>query len=161
MYYEEVFKSLGENNVRYLVVGGVALVLHGVVRLTGDLDLMIDLDAANTEHFLKAMTNLGYKPKLPVKAADFADPQKRAQWIKEKGMKVFPFIHKKDDYKIIDVFPENPLPFSDVYKRRQLITTNKINISAVSIDDLISLKSIAGREQDKKDIEMLRDLKKQ
>ncbi|MFA4844017.1 MAG: DUF6036 family nucleotidyltransferase [Candidatus Margulisiibacteriota bacterium] len=160
MYYEEVFKALEENKVRYLVVGGVALVLHGVVRLTGDLDLMIDLETANVELFLKTMTLIGYKPKLPVKAAEFADPQKRASWIAEKAMKVFPFIHEKDDYKIIDVFPENPIPFSKAYGDRQKITAGKLNISVISFDDLIALKTMAGREQDKKDVEMLRELKK-
>src|SRR3989344_5529418 len=113
MYYEEVFKAFEENNVRYLVVGGVALVLHGVVRLTGDLDLMIDLEPANVKQFLNVMAGLGYKPKLPVRAAEFAEQAKREEWIKEKGMKVFPFIHEKDDFKIIDVFPNNPTPFSE------------------------------------------------
>jgi predicted nucleotidyltransferase len=160
MYYEEVFKSLETNNIRYLVVGGVALVLHGVVRLTGDLDLMIDLDAANIENFLKVMAYLGYKPKLPVKAADFAEPQKRAEWIKEKGMKVFPFIHNKDDFKLIDVFPENPLPFSEAYQRRQIISASQMKISTISFNDLITLKTLAGREQDKKDIEMLREFRR-
>jgi predicted nucleotidyltransferase len=160
MYYEEVFKALEENKVRYLVVGGVALVLHGVVRLTGDLDLMIDLETANVELFLKTMTLIGYKPKLPVKAAEFADPQKRASWITEKSMKVFPFIHEKDDYKIIDVFPENPIPFSKAYGDRQKITAGKLNIAVISFDDLIALKTLSGREQDKKDIEMLREIKK-
>ena len=160
MYYEEVFRALGDNHVRYLVVGGVALVLHGVVRLTGDLDLMIDLEPANANLFLKVMTDLGYHPKLPVTAADFADPQKRRQWIKEKGMKVFPLIHEKDDFKLIDVFPENPLPFPDVYERGQIVSAGKTNISVISFDDLIALKTLAGREQDKRDVEMLRELKK-
>lgn len=39
MYYEQIFKTLTDAGVDYLVVGGVALVLHGVVRLTIDLDL--------------------------------------------------------------------------------------------------------------------------
>jgi hypothetical protein len=41
MYYEDVFKKLDEKGIRYLVVGGVALVLHGVIRLTADLDLLV------------------------------------------------------------------------------------------------------------------------
>jgi hypothetical protein len=38
MLYEDIFRTLAEKKIDYVVVGGVALVLHGVVRLTGDLD---------------------------------------------------------------------------------------------------------------------------
>lgn len=44
MFYEKVFRILSEKGVRYAVMGGVALVLHGVVRFTADLDLIVDLD---------------------------------------------------------------------------------------------------------------------
>jgi len=43
MFYEELFEKLNMSGVDYVVVGGVALVLHGVVRLTADLDLMVHL----------------------------------------------------------------------------------------------------------------------
>lgn len=85
MYYEEVFKALNEKGVKYVVVGGVALVLHGVVRMTADLDLFIKMDEENITSFLTAMRELDYKPKIPVQAGDFSDPQKRLQWKKEKG----------------------------------------------------------------------------
>jgi uncharacterized protein (DUF1330 family) len=55
MYYLEVFSSLNKFGVRYLVVGGVALVLHGVLRLTADLDLVVDLAEDNLVKFLKAL----------------------------------------------------------------------------------------------------------
>ena len=47
MFYEEVFRALNKNKVRYLVVGGGAVVLHGVVRMTADLDLFVDLKENN------------------------------------------------------------------------------------------------------------------
>ena len=59
MYYQEVFSALAEKKIRYVVVGGVALVLHGVVRLTADLDLMVALDYANLGKFLAVMAELG------------------------------------------------------------------------------------------------------
>lgn len=43
MIYEEIFRALNANKVKYVVVGGIALVLHGVVRLTADLDLIVRL----------------------------------------------------------------------------------------------------------------------
>lgn len=161
MFYEEVFNELNKNNVRYLVVGGIAVVLHGVVRLTADLDLMIDLEKGNVLNFLASLKNISYKPKLPVPADQFADPDIRDRWIKEKNMKVFSFIHGQHDYKIIDVFPFEPIPFSPAYNRRQRIKAGQIDINVISFDDLISLKKIASRGQDIDDIKMLEELRAQ
>jgi hypothetical protein len=79
MYYEEVFRELNRKRVRYLVAGGIALVLHGVVRLTADLDLILDMSQTNLTKFLAVMKKLGYKPKLPVKAEYFLAADKRAE----------------------------------------------------------------------------------
>jgi len=160
MYYAEVFDALNKNNVRYLVVGGIAVVLHGFVRMTADLDLIIGLDEENVRKFLDVMKNIDYKPKLPVNAEEFSDPNVREGWIKEKNMKVFSFIHAKDDYKIIDVFPNEPIPFADAYKRKQAINAGGINVNVISFDDLIILKKQSARGQDLDDIKMLEELKK-
>ena len=68
MYYENVFRALQKNKIRYAVAGGVALVLHGVVRFTADLDLIVDLEPVNLKRFVQAMTELGYRPRNPAKA---------------------------------------------------------------------------------------------
>jgi predicted nucleotidyltransferase len=47
MFYEELFRQLNKKRIDYVVVGGVALVMHGVVRFTADLDLMLHLDAVD------------------------------------------------------------------------------------------------------------------
>ncbi len=54
MFYEEVFRKLTDREVKYAVAGGVALVLHGVVRLTADLDLIVELSTMS----LKLMKGL-------------------------------------------------------------------------------------------------------
>ena len=94
MFYENLFKALEKNKIRYMV-GGVAMVLHGFVRATMDLDLMVAPDEANVKALMKLMTKLGYKPKVPVSAIDFSSAQKRRQWKEEKGMVVFSFFHPK------------------------------------------------------------------
>jgi len=52
MVYEDIFTKLNERKVNYLVVGGIALVLHGVVRLTADLDLIVKLQSDNLAKFI-------------------------------------------------------------------------------------------------------------
>ena len=87
MFYEEVFRKLTDREVKYAVAGGVALVLHGVVRLTADLDLIVELSTENLRKFIRAINELGYKPKPPVDAEDFIDPLNRKAWKEEKAWK--------------------------------------------------------------------------
>jgi hypothetical protein len=60
--HEDVLKAAGKR-CQYAVAGGVALVLYGVVRLTADLDLIVDLDRENLKRFIQAMKELGYGPR--------------------------------------------------------------------------------------------------
>ena len=76
-YYSELFAAFEKAKIRYLVVGGVAVVLHGFLRATADLDLIIALDPENVEKFLRLMKELGYKPRVPVSIDDFASPEQR------------------------------------------------------------------------------------
>jgi hypothetical protein len=74
---ERIFAALEASGARYLVVGGVAVVLHGHPRFTADLDLAIALDPANVEAVLAALERLGYGPRAPVPLRAFADPDQR------------------------------------------------------------------------------------
>ena len=53
----DVFKSLQEFNVQYVVIGGIAAVLHGVPRATFDLDILIDATPENAQKLLDALTD--------------------------------------------------------------------------------------------------------
>jgi hypothetical protein len=157
-FYRDVFLALGERKVRYMVVGGVALVLHGAVRLTVDLDLMVALDERNLEKFIAAMTSCGYRPKLPVPASDFVRKEIRERWISTKNMKVFSFFHPRRPFEIVDVFVDEPVPFRRTYARRETVKAGALSIPVVSRGDLIALKKLSARPQDLEDIKMLREL---
>lgn len=51
--FERIFQLLNEHEVHYVVIGGVAVVLHGYPRLTADLDLIIDLDSSNARETIR------------------------------------------------------------------------------------------------------------
>jgi len=161
MFYEDVFRKLGERKIRYAVAGGVALVLHGAVRFTADLDLIVELSAENLNNFMSAMNELGYKPRLPVKTEDFADPLTRESWIDEKGMKVFTFYHPEHQINQIDIFVKEPLKFDDIEKELVRIKARDVTIPVVSLTHLKILKRIAGRPQDMADISALEELEKE
>ncbi|MBI5101235.1 MAG: hypothetical protein HZB33_05310 [Nitrospirae bacterium] len=161
MFYEEVFKKLGEKKIRYAVAGGIALVLHGAVRFTSDLDLIVDLSSHNLEHFISVMNDLGYKPRHPVEAGDLADPLMREKWIVEKGMGVFTFYHPELRLNQVDVFVKEPVKFDVLEKELVWITARDVAIPVVSLSHLKILKRIAGRPQDFADIEALEELEKE
>lgn len=158
MFYEEVFDKLNRSHIDYIVVGGVALVLHGVVRLTADLDLMVHLKHHNLEKFVSVMKELGYSPKMPVKAEDFIDPKVRMKWIQEKNMKVFSFYHPHQAIYLIDVFVNEPISYKQIQEDSVIIKAGNINIPIVSKRNLIKLKRISGRPQDIADIAALEEL---
>ena len=153
--FEKLFADLNAHGVRYVVVVGVATVLHGYARLTADLDVIIDLERAAAENAMRAFTELGMRPRAPVDALDFADPDKRRAWIADKGMRVFSLHDPSDPFREVDVFVEELIPFSEVWQRAETMDLGSTTVRVASIRDLITLKRIAGRPQDLEDIEAL------
>ena len=160
MVYEDIFVKLNERKINYLVVGGIALVLHGVVRLTADLDLIVELESDNLARFISVMKKLCYKPRVPVKAEEFIDPAKREMWIKEKGMRVFSFYHPRKTLSLVDVFIDEPIEYQKLKADHKRIKAGKIKIPVISIKHLIRLKELSGRVQDVADIKALKEVVK-
>ena len=82
---ESILRALNDAEVRYLIVEGLAVVAHGYVRYTADVDLVLDLERDNTLRAMNALHRIGYRPLVPVDAAKFADPEMRRSWQKDKG----------------------------------------------------------------------------
>ena len=158
MIYEEIFRTLNAKKVNYVVVGGVALVLHGVVRLTAGLDLIVRLETKNLTKFISVIKGLGYRPKVPVKAEEFIDNEKRETWRKEKGMQVLSFYHPKKPAPLLDVFVNEPIDYETLADEKEVIQAGSIKIPVVSRRHLIALKKISGRPQDIADINALKEV---
>ena len=153
--FERLFATLNETGVRYVVVGGVAAVMHGHARLTADVDLVVDLAPDPARRIVDALTELGLSPSVPVKATDFADPSIRESWTTEKGMVVFPMVDLKNPMRAVDLFARYPLDFDALWSRADVIDLNGIGVRVASIDDLIAMKRDAGRPLDLDDVDHL------
>ena len=105
---EEIVKALNDASVRYLIAGGLAVVAHGHLRFTADLDLILDLDEDNARRALSALSGLGYRPRAPVALEEFANPKTRSRWIREKGLTVFSLCSPQHSTTEIDLFVESP-----------------------------------------------------
>lgn len=156
---EAAVRALDAAQVRYIVAGGLAVVLHGYGRTTYDLDLVIQLKPANLLAAFNALKALSYRPLVPITSEQFADPAMRQAWIEQKGMKVLNFwsdVHRETN---IDVFVTEPFDFDAEYERAyvlEFIPGSKLRVA--SIATLIAMKRAAGRRKDLADIEELQNI---
>ena len=116
---DAIVAALNAANVRYLVAGGLAVVAHGYVRFTADIDLIVDFEPANVARAVTALEGLGYRPRAPVPFGEFVDAQKRAEWVRDKNLTVFSLYSPQHALTEVDLFIEPPLDFDTAYRRRR------------------------------------------
>jgi hypothetical protein len=141
--FEPIFDALNRRGVRYVIVGGVAVVLHGHARLTADLDIAVDLGPQAAREAVAALADVGLRPGLPVDANDFGDPAARERWQREKGMTLFSMWDPADPLRSVDLFVENPIDFEKLWSGAEAIDLDGTPTRIASIRDLIRLKRIA------------------
>ena len=137
---KDVFSSLQNNDVRYLVIGGIASVLYGVPRATFDLDILIDASPENAQALLDALleANLGTASMTSAKS------------IIANEITIF------RDFLRIDVQTSTPgLDFAKAWDRRETMDYQGQTFFVVSKQDLIASKRASGREIDLEDVRLL------
>lgn len=157
MFYFEVFNAFYQEKVKYLVVGGLAVNLHGVPRITYDIDIIISTDRDNVLKLNRTLRDLGYVSRLPVNPDDMADEKTLKDWIENRNMRAFSFYHKKENRKVVDIVLVQPLDFTKAFQRRVIKKVDDIEIYVASIDDMISMKKASNRPKDLSDMEMLKE----
>ena len=154
--FEAIAGSLNRAGVRYLVAGGLAVNAHGYLRLTQDVDLVVQLDPGNIHAAFSALAELGYRPLVPVTADQFADRAQREQWIREKGMQVLNFHSEQLRTATVDIFVSEPFDFDVEYEKAlRAELAPGLPVRFVSIPVLIAMKKLADRPRDRDDIEHL------
>lgn len=150
-----ILEALNRRGVEYVVVGGLAVVLHGHPRLTNDVDIVLSLKHENVTAAIEALTELGLQPRAPVDARDFIDPEKRRDWVENKAMVVFSLADPRNPLISIDLFAEPPLDWPRLWQNSVLMRLNGTEVRVCSLEDLIEIKRRSGRTQDLLDIEEL------
>lgn len=137
-------------------MGGLAVTAHGYGRLTFDVDMVVQLQPENILRALHALELLEYHPLAPVAAPDFADPEIRTAWVKEKNMVVFQLHSDRHPETRIDFFASEPFEF-DIEYDKALVGEILPGLDArfVRIETLIRMKEVAGRDKDRDDIVQL------
>ncbi|MDR7192925.1 hypothetical protein [Luteimonas terrae] len=154
----EIFKTLADAEVDYVVVGGLAVIMHGYLRATADLDLAIGLSPDNARRGMASLSGIGLRPRLPVTLDDFADPAKRAEWRETRNMLVFPLWDPANPLRSVDVFIDEPIAFEHLLQQAVTKDLDGLPVRVASIPHLIEMKQRAGRPRDLEDIGKLRQI---
>ena len=153
--FEAVVGALDEAGVRYLVAGGLAVNAHGYLRFTSDADLIVELLPENVRAAWGALEGLGYRPLVPIPAELFASRESRERLVTEKGMQVLSFHAEGHPETPVDLFATVPFAFAEEYERAPVKAMGDRAVRFVSLDTLIAMKRVAGRAQDRADLEQL------
>ena len=151
-----LFAILSAARVRFVLVGDLALVLHGLDRLTADVDLVIDLSTESARTTVSSLTAAGYRPMAPVDPLALADPVQRQEWQSLRNMQVFSLWDSSNARPTVDIMLAPGVPFEDLCASASVMMLGGHAVRVASIEHLIHMKSAAGRAQDLADIERLR-----
>lgn len=147
--------ALNGAGVEYVVVGGLAVVLHGHVRLTRDIDIVLSMDPSNLSKAMDLLQHEGFVPRAPVAARDFENPQQRRKWIDEKGLVVFSMHNPTNPLVAVDLFADPPIEWHRLHADAQVIEVGGIPVRVCSREHLVEMKRNTGRNQDVADIQAL------
>lgn len=138
---KKVFASFDSHEVRYVVIGGIAAVLHGVPRATIDLDILIEATPANARRLLDALEEAGLGTASMTTAEELVS----------NAITIF------QDRVRVDVQTTTPgISFEEVWNRRTTMHYRDQAFWVLSKDDLIASKLAAGRDVDLEDVRLLR-----
>ena len=139
-----LYKSLNSQKVKYLVIGGVAVIHYGVPRATLDLDLFIEDTIPNVERCLAALRKAGFK------TASMTSVGK----ILANELTVF------EDYVRLDLFTRvKGLGFKEAWRNRIRKRVKLVPIYFASVEDIVRSKKATGRKVDLEDIQTLKSLR--
>lgn len=148
-----VCEAFSSHRVRYAVVGGHAVALHGAVRGTVDVDIAITWTLKSLKGAEAALEGLGLVSRLPVSAEEVF--RFRDEYIKNRNLIAWNFYSPADPSEQLDII----IIYDLKGKRTRRIKTREGPIQILDIDDLITMKKHSGRSQDLEDVKALERLK--
>lgn len=139
--FKEFIQSLNDNQVRYLVVGGYAVALHGYPRYTKDIDIWIQLAPKNASRIISALEQFGFGS-LGLKEQDFLAPDT--------------IIQLGYPPRRIDLLTTMlGVDFDQCFTAKVVVEMGGIKINFIDLENLKKNKLVTGRAQDIADVENL------
>ena len=144
--YKDLLSAFHAHGVKYLIVGGYAVIFHAQPRFTKDIDVLVRADPANAQATYAALAEFG-APLEGIRPEDFAD----------RGS----FFRFGRDPRGFDILPDIPgVDFDAAWERRVegvIDAATGLKAFFISRDDLIAAKLASGRTRDLADVEEIRE----
>ncbi len=140
--FKEFIKSLNDNDVRYLVVGGYAVAFHGHPRYTKDIDIWIEMSRENATNLMRALDEFGFGS-IGLKAEDFLEPNQVIQLGYPPN-------------RIDLLLSLSGVNFEDCYASKVQVAIDDVTVNFIDLENLKKNKKASGRLQDLADVENLR-----
>jgi len=160
MKIAEFLHSLSEGQVRYVLVGGMAVQLHGFVRSTFGIDLVLAMNDENLVRFIEVAKRFGLTPSIPVPIDSLRNAAQIEQWHREKGMLAFSLREPQVGGGVVDILVRPEVPFEKLMENAVEGKLFEQQVWIAAIDDLLTMKRIANRPKDRLDIEALQKIKR-
>ncbi|MFT4240812.1 MAG: nucleotidyl transferase AbiEii/AbiGii toxin family protein [Acidovorax sp.] len=159
MFYLDIFAALHRHQVDYVLIGGLAVALHGIERNTMDIDVSVVVSPENMAHLVHAIQELGLQPMLPVPLSTLQDIDTLKSWHTSRNLQAFALRSDRLAGVTLDVLIFPPVDPLGMVERAHRLDIAGVPVALASIDDLIALKQSAGRPIDLADIAHLKRLK--
>ena len=137
--------------LKYALIGGYALALHGLVRATIDVDFVLTLKLPDFELAEKVLGQLGLKSRLPVRAQDII--KMRQEFIKNRNLLAWSFVDPQNPSRQVDILITKDVKDLTV----ESISVGGRKIKVASLKNLLEMKTEAGRPQDLIDIRNIKE----
>lgn len=159
MFYLDLFSALERHKVEYVLIGGLAVSLHGIERATMDIDVTVAMTPENLSALVAMARELGMTPVLPVDLNTLSDIDQLAQWHQQRNLEAFALRAPGHAGITLDILLYPSVDFSGMRERAVTYNAGSVPVIVACIDDLIALKQAIGRPIDLTDIEHLKRLK--
>ena len=143
--YEKLLAKLARAEVKFIIVGGVAVALNGFVRTTEDVHILIEASAANVARLLDELANFGEGFARELTPADFSDSEGAIRIIEDFPLDVFTIMRGRR--------------YADLIGATKTTRIDDVDVRYLNAEALIALKSDSLRDQDRIDVSALQSLK--
>jgi len=148
----ELLQALSDGQVQYVLVGGLAVQLHGFLRSTFDIDLVLAMNDGNLSRFIAVAQGYGLVPVIPVAMDSLRNASLIDQWHREKGMLAFALREPRIGGSVVDVLVRSDVPYDRLMANAVAGELFGRKVWIASIDDLLVMKRIANRPKDQLDV---------
>ncbi len=141
--FQDFIRSLNESDVKYILVGGYAVIIHGYNRTTGDLDIWVERSVENYHKLIQAFQKFGM-PVFDMSMSNFLENSK---------LDVFTF--GRPPVSIDVMLSVKGMDFEEVYSNLEKRIVEGLEVKVISLSELLKAKAASGRNKDLDDVENL------